>query len=474
MEYGVPWRRELDELIPLILEEARNYLAKVDTMAVRHPGTHQAAKSIPAQFPENGIGAHRALRQLIEATHRSAIATSGPRCFHFVIGGGTPAALAADWLASLYDQIAYAWVSSPLAVQLEVISLRWLATLFGIPEKWCSVMTTGATMSNFVGLAAGRQWVGEQYDVDVAEKGLAGMAAIPVFTSGHIHASTVKTLAMLGIGRSNVRILTRDATGAIDLDKMESALKQLTGRPAILVGTAGEPNAGAFDPISKMADLAQQYNCWLHVDGAFGLFARIGRDTGHLVNGIERAHSITVDGHKWLNVPYDCGFAFVERKDLLVKAFRYTAEYLPAVDDPEPVMGTIGPESSRRARSFAVWSTLKAYGLNGYRQLINHHIGLARYLKAKVDDEEHLERLADVVLNIVCFRYNPGGMTEKELNELNRRLGEAIIEDGRVYVGSTTYAGKVALRPAISNWRTEKPDIDLLVAVVLELGKGPG
>jgi glutamate/tyrosine decarboxylase-like PLP-dependent enzyme len=192
--------------------------------------------------------------------------------------------------------------------------------------------------------------------------------------------------------------------------------------------------------------------------------------TAQLAAGVERADSVTVDGHKWLNVPYDCGFAFVERTDLLGRAFAYTAAYLPDPDDPHPNLGTIGPESSRRARALAVWATLAAYGREGYRQLVERHLDLAQQLARRVDEAPDLERLADVPLNIVCFRYNPGGLGEDELNALNERLGEAILADGRVYAGTTLYDGKVALRPAIVNWRTREGDIDVFVEVVRELG----
>jgi glutamate/tyrosine decarboxylase-like PLP-dependent enzyme len=467
----LPWRDDLEDIIPIVVAEIRRYLAEVDTLPAKHPNAYTDAQAISTYLPLQGKGAVPALQELIEISKTTAIATSGPRCFHFVIGGSTPASMGADWLTGLYDQIAYAWVSSPLAVQLEIISLNWLAQLFGIPSHWGSIITTGATMSNFVGMAAARQWIGEQMGIDVAEAGLSGMPPITVLTSGHVHASTLKAMSMAGIGRANAIKCVKDGTGAADLNAIEQQLKQANAQPVILVATAGEPNAGAIDSISAMADLAEQYNCWLHVDGAFGLFARLSEASAHLFDGLERAHSITVDGHKWLNVPYDCGFAFVQDKSLLTKTFRYSAEYLPPPDDPEPVIGAMGPESSRRARSLSVWATLQAYGRDGYRQLINHHLDLAQHLARTVDAEPDLERLTDVSLNIVCFRYHPAGLTEDALNKLNKSLGERILADGRVYVGTTTYDGKTALRPAISSWRTEMQDVDLLVTVVLELGR---
>ena len=387
-------------------------------------------------MPREGIGAPAALRELIDTGLAAAAATSGPRCFHFVIGGSTPAATGADWLATMCDQIAYTWVTSPLGVRLELLSLDWLKELLGLPAAWGGVMTTGATMSNFVGLAAARQWWAERLGVDVSEMGMAGLPEVPVFAGDYVHASTVKVLGLLGIGRARIRRCVRDSVGRMDLDALERGLEGLKGAPAIVVATAGEPNAGDFDPVDRVADLVDRYGAWLHVDGAFGLFARLSDRTRHLVAGVERAHSVTVDGHKWLNVPYDCGFAFVRDPGLLVRTFRYTAAYLPPPDDPRPTLGAIGPESSRRARSFAVWATLRAYGRDGYRRLVEDHLDLAQRMAHLVDDDPVLERLAEVPLNIVCFRFNPGGRSEEDLNALNRRLGEAIIEDGRFFAGN--------------------------------------
>jgi glutamate/tyrosine decarboxylase-like PLP-dependent enzyme len=185
---------------------------------------------------------------------------------------------------------------------------------------------------------------------------------------------------------------------------------------------------------------------------------------------VERADSVIADGHKWLNVPYDSGFAFVRDPMALPRAFTASAEYLPSPEDPHPNFGYFGPEMSRRARALTVWASLRASGRSGYRSMVERHLGLARRLAARVDDEPDLERLADVPLNVVCFRFRPAGPAARDLDELNRRLGEAIIEDGRVYVGTTTYDGRIALRPAIVNWRTTERDIDALADVVIELG----
>jgi glutamate/tyrosine decarboxylase-like PLP-dependent enzyme len=325
-------------------------------------------------------------------------------------------------------------------------------------------------MANFVGLGAARRWWAERHGVDVDEEGFAGLPPVPVLSSGYIHASALKALAMLGVGRAGVQTFSRDAAGRLDDAALREALASLGGAPAILVGNAGEVNAGDFDPLDRMADLANEYDAWLHVDGAFGLFARLSPRAAPLANGVERAHSVIADGHKWLNVPYDCGFAFFRDPAAVGRTFAFSAAYLPPPDDPHPNFGFLAPEGSRRARSLAVWATLRAYGRVGYQQLVERHLDLAQRLGRAVDAAPDLERIAEVPLNIVCFRYRPRDLSEDELDELNTRLGEDVLADGRVYVGTTRYEGQVAFRPAIVNWRTEEEDVDLLVDVVQELG----
>jgi glutamate/tyrosine decarboxylase-like PLP-dependent enzyme len=466
----IPERAEIREVLELVAREAAAYLDRLDGRAVRTPGLEAAVRSLGGKLPETGTGASAALRELLDRGIEGSVASSGPRYYHFVIGGVTPAALGADWLATVLDQCAYAWASSPLGTQLEVDALAWLRDLFGLPAGWGGLMTTGATQANFVGLAAARQWWGERHGADVAERGLAGLPPVPVFSGGYIHASTIKCLAMLGIGRSSLRRFRRDELGRLDVDALARALRELDGAPAILVGNAGEVNAGDFDPIDELADLAEEHDAWLHVDGAFGLFARLSPRTARLAEGVERADSVTVDGHKWLNVPYDCGYAFVAEPARLVRAFSYTGDYLAALDDPRPNFGTIGPDSSRRGRAFATWATLRAYGRRGYREIVERHLDLARHLAKLVDAAPDLERLADVPLNIVCFRYRPEGEPEPELDRLNARLGEALLEDGRFYAGTTKYGTKTALRPALVNWRTRESDLEEFVEVVRELG----
>ena len=461
-------RDQLTAALTVAAEEARAYLADIDSRAVLDPGTEEIIHGWSDPMPEQGDGSLAAVRELAQRGQRAATRSSGPRFFHFVMGGGTPAALGADWLTSAFDQVAFGWASSPMAARLEQVAIDWLRQLFELPDEFGGVLTSGATMGNFVALAAARNWWAERHGADVERTGLAGLPAPPILTSGYIHPSALQAIGMLGMGQGNVERFATDAAGRLDAGALEARLRELDG-PAILVANAGEVNAGDFDPIERMADLASEHDVWLHVDGAFGLFARLAPGTGNLTAGVERANSVIADGHKWLNVPYDCGFAFVREPGRLPRTFNVGAPYLPSPDDPRPNPGFLTPENSRRARAFPVWATLRAYGRAGYREMVERHLRLARHLADRIDAAPQFERLAETKLNIVCFRARPDERSEDELDALNRELGEALLRDGRVFAGTTNYAGRVAFRPAIVNWRTREEDVDLLVDVLGEL-----
>jgi glutamate/tyrosine decarboxylase-like PLP-dependent enzyme len=465
-----PQLYEAPEIVSYVAHAADAFLRALPYAPVRSERADEAAEAFGGPLPEDGDGGLAAVGTLLSEGLDAAVRSPGPRFFHFVVGGSTPAALGADWVASLLDQNATAWVASPLGSQLEVVALGWLRELFGLPSSWGGVLTTGAHMANFTALACARRWWAERLGIDVDERGLHSLPQMPVMSSGYVHASVRKALAMLGVGRTNVQLFARDAAGRLDLQALRRALEDLGGAPAVLVANAGEVNTGDFDPIAEMADLASEHDAWLHVDGAFGLFASVSPRTKHLVEGIDRAQSVISDGHKWLNVPYDCGFAFVSDPALLGGAFTMSAAYLENADAPRPNLGLVGPESSRRARGLVVWATLRAYGRSGYRVTVERHLELAQRVAARVDDAPELERLAEVPLNIVCFRLRRPGLSENALDDLNHRLGNAILEDGRVFVGTTVYEGRVALRPAIVNWMTTDRDVDLLVDVVREVG----
>jgi glutamate/tyrosine decarboxylase-like PLP-dependent enzyme len=468
---GDEFRQEMETLMQELKESIPRVVREIDSRIALPPGAEQVLSDFREPLPLTGTGAHKTIERLIDLNDRAGGNAVGPKSYHFVIGSSTPAALAADLLATAYEAIPYTWILSPTGVEMELQALDWLKEMFGLPASWSGVMVTGATMANFVCLAAGRQWWGEQHGVDVSECGLAGLPQMPVLTSGFVHAATLKCLATQGVGRGNVQRFCRDDFGRLDIAAMEKALVDLDGKPAMVVVNAGEVNAGEFDPVEEMIDLARQHNCWVHVDGAFGLFARVSPRTEHFVKGAERADSVTVDGHKWLNVPYDSGYAFVRDYGLMARAFRYSADYLPDEENDKPTLGAIGPESSRRARGFAVWATIKAYGLEGQRRIVEHCLDIAQHCATRVRDADKLELLNDPQLNIVSLRYNPGAMTDEALDGFNDRLGAALLADGRFLVGTSKMGSTTIFRPAFSNWRTRTEDVDEFIEVLLELGK---
>ncbi|WP_131737781.1 pyridoxal phosphate-dependent decarboxylase family protein [Actinomadura roseirufa] len=455
--------------LALVARAAGPYLDSLQDRPVHDRAADPLLDDLDGPLPDVGEGAAASVERLLRVGTAAATHSSGPRFFHLVVGGATPAAMAGDWVASLLDQPAGLWVSSPLAARAETVVLRWLKELFALPAEFGGVLTPSATFAHVTGLSCARYWWAEQHGVDVTSQGLAGLPRMPVLSSGLVHVSTRKALQILGCGRDTLRTFARDDTGRVDLDSMDAVLGLLDA-PAVIVANLGEVNTGGSDPIDELADLAERHGAWLHVDGAFGMFAALSPRTAHLARGVERADSVTADGHKWLNVPYESGFSFVRRPELLSRAFgAWGASYLPDADDGRVNYNMLGPESSRRARALPIWATLRAYGREGHREMVERHLDVSAHLGALVEDAPDLELLAPVELCVVCFRYRPEGVPEERLDELNARLGEALLADGRVYAGTSRYRGMTVFRPVPINWRTTKADVERLVEVLREL-----
>ena len=456
-------RAELDAALEVAATEARAFLAGLDDDPVQPTGSEDAVVALGGALPEEGEGAPVAVRELASLGRASATRSAGPRFFHFVIGGATPAALAADWLTSSFDQNAGAWVGSPFGSHLESICVEWLRDLFDLPSRFGGVLVTGGTMANFVCLAVARDWCAARHGVRAREVGLASTPQIPVFSSGYIHASATKSLALLGVGTSNVHKLTRDAAGRLDLDALERSLAGLDGAPAIVVANAGEVNAGDFDPIDAMADLTEEHDAWLHVDGAFGLFARISPRSAHLAAGTERAGlcpRTATSGSMFrtiaalLSSVMQRAYHDLLRGGGLPAAFGRVAAQLG---------GSWGPRARgerARSRSGRRFAPTVGPGTGRWSSVTSNSLSDS---PTRIDAEPELERLAEVPLNIVCFRWRPANAADSELDELNRRLGEALLRDGRVFAGTTVFEGKVAFRPAIVNWRSRPEDVDALI-----------
>jgi glutamate/tyrosine decarboxylase-like PLP-dependent enzyme len=448
-------RAEEAAILEQAARQAIRFLEGIDERPV-----FQSAQDLPvATLPEQGQGAAAALDLFRTQYEPFLSASAGPRYLAFVIGGSTPAAIAADWLVSAYDQNAsHARGSCACAVELQALDL--LRQLVALPGSFEGCFVTGATMANFCGLGAARQWCGEQLGIDIAQSGLIGAPPIPVFAATP-HVSAIKALAMLGMGRAAHRtVACLPGREAMDVAALREALAKHSG-PSIVLASACTVNTADFDDLSAIAQLCHEFEAWLHVDAAFGLFAACSSRHAHLLQGLELADSITADAHKWLNVPYDCGFVLTRHLGLLERIFQASAAYLasPTSDVPDLFLRT--PESSRRFRALPVWMTLMAYGRDGYREIVERTCELAESLGEWIKASPHFELLAPVRLNIVCFALR------QATPETNERFLRSIEVDGRIFLTPTHYVGKPALRAAFSNWRTTAADLEIIQAALL-------
>jgi glutamate/tyrosine decarboxylase-like PLP-dependent enzyme len=389
------------------------------------------------------------------------------------MGGTLPGALAGDVITSTIDQNGGIWSMSPASAQTELTVIRWLKELFSLPADWHGVMTSGATMSNLVGLAAARQWAAEQLGFNAAEDGLGGNPVIPVVSSTAIHASARKALGNLGFGRQSVRTVPAPG-GVVDIATLRQALEVIDG-PVIVVANAGEVNTGQFDDLDAVAELCASHDggAWMHVDAAFGLFAAASSDHRDLLRGIERADSVCADAHKWLNVPYDSGFAFVRDEAAVRGAFATTgAAYLAGsggwdADD-------FSPEMSRRARAIPAWCALRSLGREGYREMIDRCLANALKLSQWAEEQAWLEvmngeRMRETPFMVVCLRYTDPGWDDEEHDRRNQELLAALQADGRVYASTTVWDGKAAMRFAFDNWMTTEEDVEVIFDVLRDV-----
>jgi glutamate/tyrosine decarboxylase-like PLP-dependent enzyme len=412
----------------------------------------------PGQLPEQGIGAQATL-DFFEKHYADKIASSaGPRYFGFVTGGSTPASVAGDWLVSALDQNACGSNDS-IAPQIEHQTIGFMKQLFGLDDAYFGSFVTGATMSNFVSLAIARQWVGEQLGKDIGNDGIGN---VPVkIVSATPHSSILKSLSMLGIGRNAViKPPTLPNREAVDVAKLEQYLQEINS-PVIVVANAGTVNTVDFDDLAAIGKLKQKYNFWLHVDAAFGGFAALSDQYKHLINGINDSDSVTIDAHKWLNVPYDSAMQFTRHKNLQLKVFQNSAAYL---GDPEksPDFFHYTPENSRRWRALPSWFTLVAYGKEGHREIVERNCNSAKYLGEKISTSDSFRLLAPVRMNVVCFT-----LKKEDLSfEMIQKFLIAVRDDGRVFFTPTLYKGTPAIRAAISNWQTEDHDVDIAFEVL--------
>jgi glutamate/tyrosine decarboxylase-like PLP-dependent enzyme len=430
-------------------------------------GRAEVRAGILQALPDQGEDPAVVLQELVDKASPGLMSSAGPRFFGFVVGGSLDAALLADLIATGWDQIAFNEATSPAALAFEDVAGTWLKDLLGLPASASVGFVTGAQAANTVGLAAGRWKVLHDHGWDVGRQGLIGAPPITVLAGAERHATVDRSLRLLGLGESCLVSIPTRADGAMDPGALSEALESVGPGPVIVCAQAGNVNTGACDDLEAIGIAAKRAGAWLHVDGAFGLWAGSSPRLAHLVRGIERADSWVCDGHKWLNVPYDVGYAFCAHPEIHATAMAYTAEYLTGqVAGREFGGGDYVPESSRRARGFATWAALRSLGRDGVAAMVDECCRLARRLADRLGRIEGVDVVNDVVLNQVLARVGD--------EEATNRVERWIQEEGTCWLGATTWRGERLLRISISNWATSDEDIDRCVAVIAAaLGSHP-
>jgi glutamate/tyrosine decarboxylase-like PLP-dependent enzyme len=407
-------------------------------------------------MPMAGADPVTVVDELIAGAGPGVVAMPSGRFFGWVIGGGLPAALAADWLTSTWDQNAGLLVSSPAAAAVERVAGRWLLELLSLPPTAAVGFVTGATMSNFTCLAAARHEVLRRVGWDVEQYGLSDAPAVTVVVGEERHESVDLSLRYLGLGPAKSVIVPADEQGRIRLDALRETLRGLASGPLIVALQAGNVHSGAFDPLGEAIDLAHEHGAWVHVDGAFGLWAAASSQLRHLTSGAERADSWTTDSHKTLNVPYDSGVAIVANPTALYTSMGVHAAYLIQDDRPDPV-ATV-PEFSRRARGFAVWAALRSLGQSGVADLIERFCAHARRFAAGLSEIEGVRIVNDVDYTQVCVSFGS--------DQVTREVARRLLADGTAWMTPSVWHGQVVLRISVSNWRTTDDDVDRTLAAV--------
>jgi glutamate/tyrosine decarboxylase-like PLP-dependent enzyme len=446
----------------LLRRTAELAIAHLEALPSRPVGaTRRAAEihaALAAPLPEEGIAPERVVEELVRDTDGGLVASPGGRYFGFVTGGVLPAALAADWLASAWDQNAFSAVSSPALAAIEAVAADWIKDVLGLPSGAGVGFTTGAQMANVTGLAVARQVMLARAGWDVAQRGLIGAPPLTVVVGEEAHVTVLRALRLLGLGSGAASVVPSDDQGRMRADALGPAL-DAAGGPAIVCTQAGNVNSGASDPFQEIIAIARARGAWVHVDGAFGLWAAASPELRHEVAGVEAADSWATDAHKWLNVPYDSGLVMVADAEAHRAAMSMTAAYLAGADDDERSNSDWVPEASRRGRGLAVYAALRSLGRAGVRELVERCCTLARRMAATLAAEPGLEILNDVVLNQVLVRV--GGD-----DEATDATVAAVQRDGTCWLGGTRWQGEAALRISISSWATTEDDVDRSAAAI--------
>jgi glutamate/tyrosine decarboxylase-like PLP-dependent enzyme len=426
-------------------------------------GVAELRARLGGPLPDGPTDPAEVVAQLAKLADDGLVASAGPRYFGFVVGGSLPAALAAEWLTAAWDQNAGLFVLGPAAATVEDVAAGWLTDLLGLPTTATTGFVTGGLMANFTGLAAARNQVLAGAGWDVERDGLIGAPPVEVVVGAERHVTIDIALRYLGLGSGRLRIVPADDQGRMRGDALPEVLAARQG-PTIVCAQAGNVNTGAFDPLAAICDAARGRGAWVHVDGAFGLWAAASPALRHLVAGVEQADSVATDAHKWLNVPYDCGLAFVAHPDAHRAAFAKVASYFVPGQAEERDPDAFTAEASRRARGFSVWAALRSLGRSGVAELVERNCRQAARFADALGAADGVEILNEVVLNQVLVQFrDPGGDHDGRTREVIRRVQA----DGTLWLGGTTWHGMGAMRISVSNWSTTDEDVDRSVAAIL-------
>ena len=459
-------RADRSELLGRTNDLANDFLdGVVDRPVARPVEFDQLLAEMRARgLPIDGDDPKQIIEHLANLAGRAVVATAGPRYFGFVVGGSLPVTVAADWLTSVWDQNAAFYAHSPLAAAAEQVSAEWLVELFGLANGTSVGFVSGGTMANFTGLAAGRHALLAKLGWDVERQGLFGAPAITVVTSDESHISIFASLQMLGLGSERVVRVPADGQGRMRADQLRPILAGIQ-TPVLVCAQAGNVNTGSFDPIVEIAAGVRERGGWLHVDGAFGLWAATSPGQRSLAQGIELADSVSVDCHKWLNVPYDSGLVFVRDPAAHQAAMTLNASYYVTARRTERDNCNWVPEASRRARGFAVYAALRFLGRQGIAELVDRCCQRARQMAGRLAQAPGVTILNEVVLNQVLVRFSdPAG---KDDDEFTGKVINQVQADGTCWLGGTTWHGLQAMRISISNWSTTEKDIDVSAEAIL-------
>ena len=460
--------RDSFEAVPHLLDETAKMAGEwLESLASRDvkaaASAEELRKALGGALNEEGEPASDVIRNFARNVEGGLVASPGPRYFGFVVGGALPASLAADWLASTWDQNAMFYASSPAASVVEEVVVSWLLDLLGLPADASVGLVTGCEMANFTCLAAARHEVLRRAGWDVEADGLGGAPRITVVAGEEAHATLFVALRMLGLGERNVLRVPVDEQGRMNAPSLKETLKGVSG-PLIVCLQSGNVNSGAFDPCGELVPLAKEKGAWVHVDGAFGLWAKLLPELASHVEGIELADSWATDAHKWLNVPYDSGIAIVRHEAAHRASMTLKAPYFIAASDDVRDPSHWVPESSRRARAFPLYCALRSLGKNGVREMIARNCAQARLMASLLAEDPGIRILNDVLLNQVIVRFVPPHGADGDA--FTRRVMGAVQEEGTCWAGGSVWKGLAVMRISVSNWSTTDEDIRRSAAAI--------